>query len=125
MKRMLLAAGAAVLLGACSSEAELPKDVSFKQDVQPILEANCLKCHTEQGKGYTKTGLLMTSHEALMKGTRFGPVIDPGHSVSSVFNQVVEGRVDKSIAMPHGGKNLTEQEQAVLRMWVDQGAKNN
>ena len=32
---------------------------------------------------------------------------------------------DPSIQMPHGKTKLTEAELAIIRKWVDQGAKNN
>ena len=111
----------AAMLAGCASEPE----VSFSKDVRPILESNCLECHKPGGAGHEKSGLLMDSYDNLMAGTKFGPVIVPGDGLSSVFNQVVEGRVDKSIAMPHGGEEMAQVEIDVLRAWVDDGAKNN
>jgi hypothetical protein len=114
----------ASMLLACGTEKK-PNEVSFQQDVMPILKARCLACHIKGGKGYEKSGLLMDSYENLLKGTKFGKVIVPGNSLNSVFNQVVEGRVDKSITMPHGGEQLVKTEIEILKTWVDQGAKNN
>jgi hypothetical protein len=57
-----------------------------------------------------------------MKGTIFGPVIIPGDSLHSVLNMVVEGRLNTSMRAPYP---LTEEETAILRQWVNQGAKNN
>lgn len=101
------------------------KEVSFRDDVRPVLEENCASCHTGDAEGMQESGLSMASYEDLMAGTRFGPVVIPGDALSSVLIQVVEGRVDESIRMPHGGEELTEAETAVLRDWVNQGAKNN
>ena len=112
------------VLQACGTEKK-PKEVSFQQDVMPILKANCLDCHTIGGEGYKKAGLSMDSYENLLKGTKYGKIIVPGNSLDSVFIQVVEGRVDKSITMPHGGKSLVKTEIETLKTWVDQGAKNN
>lgn len=113
------------LLGACSSEDKAPP-VSLKDDVMPILQANCLECHdSPEAKGVKKSGLRLDTHAGIMQGTKFGPVVDAGYPDTSVLNQVVEGRVDKSITMPHGGKALLQAEQEMLRAWVEQGAKNN
>ena len=112
---------AAMQLAGCESE----KEVSYSKDVVPLVNANCMECHQEGGTGQVASGLGMATYEELMAGTKFGPVIVPGDGLNSVFNQVVEGRVDESIAMPHGGKGLAEVEEQVLRTWVDQGAKNN
>jgi hypothetical protein len=89
------------------------------------LQTSCLECHSKDGKGEQKSGLLLDSYEHIMKGTKYAPIVVPGSSLNSVLNQVVEGRVDKSISMPHGGKPLSEASIKILKAWVDQGAKNN
>jgi mono/diheme cytochrome c family protein len=123
----LKSVGFALSLGAVVTVASAAEqEVSFKQDVMPILQTNCLECHSPGGKGAVKSGLLLDSYEHLMKGTKYGPVIDPGHSLNSPFIQVIEGKqVHKSIRMPHGGKELSAAGKKVLKDWVDQGAKNN
>jgi hypothetical protein len=101
--------------------------VSFKRDVYPVLERNCITCHRPpDGKGYQKTGLNMETYHDLMKGTLFGPVITPGDSRRSILNMLVEGRAGVSMRMPHKRDTpLTDKEIAILRLWVDQGARNN
>ncbi|MCE5180632.1 MAG: hypothetical protein LLG15_02420 [Betaproteobacteria bacterium] len=124
MKTNILRGGAilsaSILLAACGQ-----KEVSFKADVQPILKQYCLECHVDSGEGYRKSGLLMTSHENLMKGTRFGPVVKPGDTMTSALIMLVEGRADPSIKMPHGKDSLPKEKIEVLKKWVEQGAKNN
>jgi hypothetical protein len=119
----ILAALLAVLLAACASQPHM----SFQRDVYPILEHNCLACHLPpQGKGYLMARLNMQSYETLMQGTFHGPVIQPGDSRRSIFNMLVEGRVDASMRMPHGrDEPLTGREIEVLRLWVEQGARDN
>lgn len=112
--------GAAVMLSGCGQ-----REVSFSKDVMPILQTSCLECHRPGGKGHMQSGLLLDSYDHVMKGTKFGPVVKAGNGLSSPFNQVLEGRVDKSIRMPHGGKQIPEAQVKILRAWVDQGAKNN
>ena len=111
---------AVLLMTACAQ-----RQVSFKADVQPILKQYCLECHVEGGEGYVKSGLLMTSHESLMKGTKFGSIIKPGDGLSSVLIMLVEGRADPSIKMPHGKDSMPKDKIEVLKQWVVQGAKNN
>jgi len=44
----------------------------------------------------------------------------------SILNMLVEGRVDASMRMPHNrDQPLGAREIEILRLWVDQGAKNN
>lgn len=110
----------AILLVACGE-----KEVSFKADIQPILAKNCLECHAAGGAGAEKSGLLMSSYEDLMKGTRFGAIVKPGDGLTSALIMLVEGRVDPSIRMPHHKEPLSTDQIALLRTWVEQGANNN
>lgn len=76
--------------------------ISYKNDVLPILHNYCLSCHTPSGKGFENSGLDIRTYASLMKGTRFGSVIKPGDSFTSIFIQVIEGRVHSAIKMPYG-----------------------
>ena len=112
-----------LLVGGCVKEEP---QVSFRDDVQPILRSNCIECHIPpNGEGYLKTGLSMVTYGDLMRGTIYGPVIVPGDSRHSILNMLVEGRADSSMRMPHGRKPLKAEEIKILRVWVEQGARNN
>ena len=115
-----LLVSSALLLAACGE-----KEISYKADIQPILQQYCVECHAEGGKGYEKSGLLLTSYEGVMKGTRFGSIIKPGDALSSTLIMLVEGRADPSIKMPHGKESLPNEKIELLKQWVKQGAKNN
>jgi len=101
------------------------KQVSFTENVMPILEKKCLSCHAEGKQGFEASGLSVESYGHLMKGTRNGPVIEPGYSYFSTLQIVVEHRASPSTSMPKGSAKLTEQEIQVIGEWIDQGAKNN
>jgi Planctomycete cytochrome C len=115
---VIIASG--VVLGACS-----PTNVSFGRDVHPILKAKCLECHAPGGTGYVASGFDMSSYESLMKGGKFGKLINPGDPLTSALNMLVEGRANPSIRMPHGRGKLSDKEIEILRVWVKEGAKNN
>jgi len=101
-------------------------EVSYKTDIRPIIDDYCLNCHKPGGKGYKKSGLDMRTYKSLMKGTKFGTVIKPGDSYTSILVQVVEGRVHPSIKMPYGmNGGLAKDKIELLRKWVQQGARNN
>lgn len=112
--------GTILTLSACGQQ-----EISYVSDVQPVIKQYCLDCHSEGGDGYKKSGLLMGSYESLMKGTRFGSIVKPGDSLSSVLIMLVEGRADPSISMPHGKDPLPREKIDLLKKWVEQGAKNN
>jgi hypothetical protein len=109
---------------AFAESAQQP--VSYKNEVTPIIHDYCLNCHEPKGKGYETSGLDLRTYQSLMKGTKYGAVIKPGDSFTSVFIQVIEGRVHASIKMPYGmNGGLAKEKIAVLKKWVDQGAKDN
>ena len=111
---------AMIALAACGQ-----KTVSFKSDVQPIFKQYCIECHAENGEGTVKSGLVTTSYESLMKGTKFGAIVKPGDTLTSALIMLVEGRVDPSIRMPHNKTTLPQDKIDLLKKWVQQGAKNN
>ncbi|MCR4332706.1 MAG: hypothetical protein NUV34_08405 [Sulfuricaulis sp.] len=101
------------------------RDVSFKQDVYPILSENCLSCHKSGAEGYIKSGLSMENYDAVMKGTKFGPVIVAGSHISSTLVLLLERKAHPSINMPKDKAPLADSQIEVIRKWIDQGAKNN
>ncbi len=114
---------AALCLTACAPSS--PSGVSYSKDVQPILAKNCSECHAAGQKGLAASGLDTTSHQNLMKGGKFGPLVKPGDALTSALNMLVEGRVHASIQMPHGKEKLAAKEIETLKVWVNEGAKNN
>lgn len=98
-------------------DPEPEKTVSFAADVQPILQANCVKCHGQAG------GLSLESHEALMKGCEEGPVVVAGEPDASELVLYVDGT--KEPRMPKGADPLTDEQITTIRTWVLQGAASD
>lgn len=125
MKKTVLSGAivlAGTLLSGCGGEAA----VSYSQDVQPILQANCLSCHQPGGAGYQASEFSMASYDELMKGTAGGPMVIAGDSLGSNLIVLMEGRADPSISMPHGSTDLVSAADIdTIRRWIDQGAKKN
>jgi hypothetical protein len=110
------------------------QQVSFNKDVKPILTASCLQCHDGSGEGSTASGFNVQSYDSLMKGTKFGPVVVAGDSVSSTLYRLIGHKADPKIQMPphHDvtlaegrGEPLSDAQVDTIKMWIDQGAKNN
>ena len=115
-----------LLFPSLAFSAPAQKEISYKNDVSPIIHDYCLNCHKPKGKGYEKSGLDMRTYQSLMKGTKFGAVIKPGDSFTSIMIQVIDGRVHESIKMPYGmAGGLSKEKIGVLKKWVNQGAKDN
>jgi cytochrome c len=122
-KTMLIltaAAATAHVLGGCSQ-----RTVSYRNDVQQIIAANCNECHAPGKPGFEASGFNTTTYEGLLRGGKFGALIKPGDPFTSAFNMVIEGRVHSSIHMPHGREKLPDRDIETLKLWVQQGAKNN
>ena len=120
VSRCSFAAVAVIAVAACS-----PSGVSYNKDVQPTLAKNCSECHTPGQKGFEASGLDTTSYQALLKGGKFGQLVKPGDALSSALNMLVEGRAHPSIRMPHGRTKLPDKDIEILKVWVNEGAKNN
>ena len=100
--------------------------ISFSQDVKPILDSYCMECHKPGGQGEVASGFNMATHESLMKGARFGPMVIAGDAEGSNMIVLMEGRADPSISMPHGQqKTISKPDIQTIRLWVTQGARNN
>ena len=120
--KLFMAAALPALLAACSNEPA----VSFSQDVQPILERDCLSCHQSGGSGYEASGFSMVSHADLLKGTNAGPMVIASDVEGSNMLVLMEGRADPSISMPHGAMDpVPASDIATIKLWIAQGAKNN
>ena len=118
--------GMLLVAGVCACGKSEPPEVSFSTEVFPILENRCGDCHDPGQPGYEASGLSLADYEAVMAGTRFGPVVVAGDSFGSTLIVLVEGRADPAIAMPHGEQDkLLAGEITTVRQWIDQGAKNN
>jgi len=90
---------------------------SSRTDVFPILRDNCLACHSAQ----TKMGeFVIESYDGLMKGGKKGDAIVPGDAGASLLVRMLEGTAQPK--MPMGGE-LPPQNIAVIKAWIDAGAK--
>ncbi len=129
MKNKIFLAGIVLALTSflvMALPARAAAEVSYTNDIRPILHDYCLSCHQPGGKGYEKSGLDMRTYESLMKGTNFGTVIKPGDSFTSILIQLVEGRAHPSLKMPYGmAGGLAKDKIELLKKWIQQGAKNN
>ena len=127
-KTALLALVITAGTAGCSSQ-----DVSFKDDVLPILKYNCFRCHDGEGKGSQASNFVLLSYDDLMKDTKYGPAVIPGDSSASPLYLMIDHRVDPMIQMPphHHSRTdsnlgpLSRQTIDQIATWIEQGAKNN
>lgn len=118
---VLASVTASLLLTGCGEKEAKP--LTYVADIKPILDQHCVECHQAGAKGTEKSGLLLDSYTATMRGTKFGPVVIPGQAINSTLYRLVTGKADPSLRMPHDAKQLPEEVTNKLRDWIDQGAK--
>jgi len=119
--------GSAAEAGSAASEAvavhEVTHEVSYQNDVVPILQQHCIRCHggtNEAGEVVVELGYNMTTYEGLMAGSDYGTVIEPGDPDGSLFiEMIVNGD------MPEEGDPVPPEQIEVLRTWIAEGAQNN
>ncbi|SRR5581483_535203 len=101
------------------------KDVTYAKDIKPILDKSCVKCH---GGEKPKGKLRLETLEGAIKGAKSGAVIVPGKSGESslVYAVAHVGDEDDFMPPPNNKANiaqLTKEQVALIRAWIDQGAK--
>jgi hypothetical protein len=92
--------------------------VDFAAQIQPILEANCLECHSQDKR---KGGLSLATYADLLDGGRSGPILRPGKGADSLMLHRVTAEIEPQ--MPLDQLALSADEVALLRLWIDQGAR--
>lgn len=118
-----------MLLTACGRG-----EVSFANDIKPVIDKHCISCHSGSGEGANASHFRMVDYASVMKGTALGPVVVPGSRLSSTFYLVVAGKTAREIRMPpHNTESFAEGRGVMLSAdtietigrWIDQGAKDN
>jgi WD40 repeat protein len=121
-----------LVLGVCGASAaglqvaELKREtpVDFEKEILPIFRNSCLACHnTTKAKG----GLNLETPQLILKGGDTGPSAVPGKSGESLLLKA-SLQTDPELIMPPkdnkaNAPNLTPDQLALLKLWIDQGAK--
>ena len=89
----------------------------FRQQVAPIFERHCVRCH----QGNTpKGGLDLTSEKTARAGGESGAVIEPLKPDASLLVEYISGTKPE---MPKDAPPLAADEVAAIRGWIGTGAK--
>ncbi len=95
------------------------ENVDFEQDVAPILEERCLKCHGEHRQ---KSGFRVDRRASALRGGDSGAAtIVPGKPEKSYLIDVIK-HLDPDVKMPPKGGKLPDEEIATLERWIREGA---
>ncbi|MEX2287842.1 MAG: c-type cytochrome domain-containing protein [Planctomycetaceae bacterium] len=99
--------------------AEQPNPPDFGKQVAPLLKKYCVGCHNaaeSNGK------LMLQSFTGLQKGGEHGAVIVPGEADKSRMILALEKKAEPFMP-PEGEKAPTADEIALLKAWINAGAK--
>ncbi|MBY0231002.1 MAG: hypothetical protein K2W96_17080 [Gemmataceae bacterium] len=103
--------------------ADAPKPVSYYRDVRKVFQQNCQGCHQP---ARPMGGYVMTRHADLLKAGDSGKAgVVPGKAADSeLVRQSAPGK-DGKAAMPKNKPPLAAADLALVRRWIDEGAKDD
>ncbi|MCG6157989.1 c-type cytochrome domain-containing protein [Rubinisphaera margarita] len=121
---LLTLCGTAVLAedAITPTPVELGREVTYDQDVAPVLKANCLACHnTTKSEG----ALNLETVAGMLKGGDSGAAIEPGDPDAS-YLYLVASRESEPVMPPlpnnMNAHKLTGAEVWKLKRWIELGA---
>jgi hypothetical protein len=94
--------------------------VDYVREVKPLLQATCVKCH---GATTQKSDLKLDTAAAALKGGVSGPAIVPGKAAESPLIETIEGTHEYVPKMPYKRPALDAAQIALLKRWINEGAK--
>src|SRR6058998_2053436 len=118
---LLVIAGAA--LGLTAEQAAQPKGIDFNREIRPILSDNCFTCHGPDEK-QRMANLRLDMKEGAFADRGKYRILVPGDTAASRLYQKISA-ADQALRMPPAGSGyaLNEKQIALIRRWIDQGAK--
>jgi hypothetical protein len=106
-----------------AAPAQAQADPTYWQDIRPIFRKHCTVCHSARNLKEVDVsgGLALDTFDAARKGSSHA-VFKPGHSKDSILYQLLTTS-DAKRRMPLDAKPLPEADIALIKKWIDAGAK--
>lgn len=104
-----------------------PEDVSFSNDIKPILNRSCTPCHN---RARPQGNIDLSSYEALMESqyfTRREPIVLPENARDSRLYIVITTRREGLRMPPEDSdfRRVSNRNAERIRVWIEEGAENN
>ena len=114
---------AGLLILGISAAAHAGEPIDFARDVRPILSNACFECHGPDA-AHRQADLRLDVHDRALADLGGYAAIVPGKPDESELIRRVTAE-DASMRMPpaDAGKQLTAEQIATLRKWIEQGAR--
>jgi len=104
----------------CAASAAEPEGVRlFREKIEPVLKAECYRCHSDDADD-VKGGLRLDSRDSVLRGGDSGPAIVAAKSSESLLIQAL--RHENGLEMPPKKARLPESTIADFAKWIDMGA---
>lgn len=114
---------AELMEGLPVAKLEREKPVDFATEIYPFLRENCLACHNRRK---AKSGLVLESPQDMLKGGDIGPAIEPGDAEWSLLFTTAAHQEEPTMPPKNNkskAENLSPEQLALLKRWIDEGAK--
>ncbi len=101
--------------------ADAAEPVDYVRDIKPLLAVKCYACH---GALKQESGLRLDTAALALKGGESGLAVVVGKSAASaIVARVSTNDVDERMPPEGQGEPLDAKQIALLKAWIDQGAK--
>lgn len=123
----------ACLLVACQSRkidnsmlVEVEGPVSFARDIRPIFINSCGggACHIDE----RTSGVRLSTYQQVVSsvGVQYEEkIVDPGNAEDSPLLDKLRPSPKFGVRMPRGRAPLSQRKIALIRIWINEGARNN
>ncbi len=108
-----------------ADNGSLPEIVEFNRDIRPVLSDNCFFCHGPD-KNKRKADLRLDTAMGLLgdKTEKNEGTVVPGKpNESELFRRITSGDPEQHMPPAESGKQLSPRDVALLKKWIEQGAK--
>jgi hypothetical protein len=103
-------------MGAVAAVTSPESAIDFVRDIQPLLQRRCLACHGAKAEG----DLRLDARRFAARGGHTGSPILGGDAATNAILQRIT-TADASLRMPKDRPPLSDDEQQILRRWVEAG----
>jgi hypothetical protein len=112
--------GSLAILAAVLAVPALSAQVDYIRDVKPLLTQHCVRCH---GEDKQEGNFRLDTAAALRDGGDSGDPVTPGRSDASLLFRIIASDHGDYPRMPYKKPPLADEAIAVLKAWIDQGAR--
>ncbi len=120
MRQLAFLGSALLLLAGTSRVLADAKNPTYDDDVLPIVKQHCVTCHSNDKQ---KSDLNLATYAALQKGGSGGVVVKPGDPSKSTIYTLSAHLAEPK--MPPQGNKMPDAQLATLKLWIEQGAREN